>query len=41
MAAAEIVAISHLSTHKSGSPSSITKDLEISHIQTKIIHDST
>ena len=32
---------SHLSPYKSGSPSSIAKDLDSTNIQAKIVHDST
>ena len=32
---------SHLSPYKFGSPSSITKDLDSTNIQAKIVHDST
>jgi hypothetical protein len=39
MAAAEAITLSHLSTYKSGSPSSITKGLENKPHTTKIVHD--
>ena len=41
MATAEVVKPSHLSPYKSGSPSTITEDLESTNIQAKIVHDST
>ena len=41
IATTKAVKPSHLSPYKSGSPSSITKDLNSTNIQAKIIHDST
>ena len=41
MATTEAVKPSYLSPYKSGSPSSITKDLKSTNIQAKSVHDST
>jgi hypothetical protein len=41
MAITEAGTLSYLSPYKLGSPSSITKNLESTNIQAKIVHDST